>query len=169
MTTNIVIEDHIDPPHKGLTKDDITADDSALNVSANTRTSKGPRFLLAKTRARKVELLAKQRRQTERVALERKKLQLSTSSEVLEIEERKRRLALEQQKIHIKTEQKLQNDIEVEQAHKEVYAQYEEYKHLTVLSFPKNRTHNVKRRSVYHKHTKMTNLLTHMSRCDAST
>ena len=142
---------------------------TASNVTVNTRTSKTSHSSLAKTRAKKAELLAKQRRQTERVALERKKLQLSTSSEVLEIEERKRRLALEQQKIHIKTEQKLQNDIEVEEAQKEVYAQYEEYKHLTVLSFPKNRTHNVKRRSVYHKHTKMTNLLTHMSRCDAST
>ena len=150
MATKLVIEDHIDPPHQGLTQDDITADDSVSNVSANTRTSKGSRSSLAKTRAKKAELLAKQRRQTERVALERKKLQLSTSSEVLELEERKRRLALEaeaeQQKIHIKAQQKLlelesenlqlQTDIEVEEAQEEVYAQHEQYEHLTGLSFP---------------------------------
>ena len=153
MATRLVIEDHIDQPHKGLTQDDIKAEDSASNVSANTRMSKGSHSSLAKTRAKKAELLAKQRRQKERNALEQKKLQLSTSSEVLEIEERKRRLALEaeaaereHQKIHIKAQQKLleiesenlqlQTDLEVEAAQEEIYAQYEQYENLTGLSFP---------------------------------
>ena len=150
MATRIVIEDHIDPPHQGLTQDDIKAEDSASNVSANTRTSKGSRSSLAKTRAKKAELLARQRRQAERVALEQKKLQLEAEAE--------------HQKIHIKTQQKfleiesenlqLQTDIEVEEAQEEVYAQYEQYEHLTGLSFPIPDT-NLKRRAVCHKYTKM--------------
>ena len=80
------------------TKDDITADDSASSVSTSTRTSKGSHS-------------CKQRRQMERIAHEQKKVQLCNSSEILKIEERKRRLALEakteQQKVHIKAQQNL--------------------------------------------------------------
>ena len=81
MATKLVIEDHIDQPHKGLTQDDITADDSASNVTANTRTSKTSHSSLAKTRARKAALLAKQRRQTERVALAQNQLQLEAEAQ----------------------------------------------------------------------------------------
>ena len=106
--------------------------DSASNVSVSTITPKGLHSLLAKTRAKKAELLRKQRRRTERVTLEQKKLQLETEAE--------------HQKIHIKTQRKfleiesknlqLQTDIEVEEAQEKVYAQYEQYKHVSGLSFP---------------------------------
>ena len=86
MATKIVIEDHIDPPHKGLTQDDITADDSASNVTTSTRTSKGSQSSLAKTRAKKAALLAKQRRQTERMAIEQQRIQTSAQQQLLQLQ-----------------------------------------------------------------------------------
>ena len=127
----------------GLTEDDIRPGDSPSNVSTSTNASKGSRTSLAKAKAKKAALLAKQKRQAERLALEQQKLQLEAqeaaerikqaderSRATLEVKSKRKMLEFQEESLQLQTE------IDEQEAQERVYQQLEEYEQLTGLPRP---------------------------------
>ena len=138
MATNVTTQEKVSASQPGLSHDDIRANDSVSHVTSTT--SRGSRSSLAKTRAKKAALLAQQKRQAERVALEQQKLQADVQLEQHEVELAKRKAQaeaqLQEQRIRTRAQRKLlelqsenlqlQTDIEQQEAQERVYQEYEE-------------------------------------------
>ena len=138
MATNVTTGEKVSASQPGLSHDDIRANDSVSHVTSTT--SRGSRSSLAKARAKKAALLAQQKRQAERVALERQKLQAEVQLQEAEVQLEGQ---LKQQRVRTRAQCKLlelqsenlqlQTDIEQQEAQERVYQEYEE---LTGLQFP---------------------------------
>ena len=134
------MEEKVSATQPGLSHDDIRANDSVSHVTSTT--SRGSRSSLAKTRAKKAALLAQQKRQAERVALEQQKLQAEVQLEEAEVQKAQAKVQLKQQSVRTRAQCKLlelqsenlqlQTDIEQQEAQERVYQEYEE---LTGLQF----------------------------------
>ena len=134
MATKISTEEKVSASQPGLSHDDIRANDSVSHVTSTT--SRGSRSSLAKTRAKKAALLAQQKRQAQRVALERQKLQVEVQLEEQEVKLKQQRVRTRAQCKLLELESEnlqLQTDIEQQEAQERVYQEYEE---LTGLQFP---------------------------------
>ena len=70
MATKVIADDEPGASRPGLSLKEIRAEDRASNVAGSLTTSRGSQSSLAKTKAKKAALIAKQKRHSERVALE---------------------------------------------------------------------------------------------------
>ena len=133
-----------------MQEDNIRPGDSASNVTTSTNASNGSRSSLAKAQAKKAALIAKQKRQSERFALEQQKLQLEAqeSEERIKQAHERARASLEaksKRKMLQFQEENLQLQIEIDEqeAQERVYQQYEEYEQLTGFPHPSPGSHQV--------------------------
>ena len=105
MATNVITDEKVSASQPGLSHDDIRANDSVSHVTSTT--SRGSRSSLAKTRAKKAALLAQQKRQAERVALEQQKLQAEVQLEEAEVQKAQAEVQLKQQRVRTRAQCKL--------------------------------------------------------------
>ena len=122
MSTTVINDDRLGVLRPGLSPDDLRAGDSISNTTTSTWSSRGSRSLLAKAQAKKAALIAKQRRQAERVALEQQKLQVEEK-----LEQHKARTRAQCKLLALQSEAlQLQTDIEEQDALEQVYQNHQE-------------------------------------------